>query len=186
MPPGCLLPAQPQQYAQGCSPPPAVCPGVPSPRSTTACRRPRDVKDGVCVRVCVRMCVWPQAPGPRRVPLPGSMGGGPQPQDSLPAGEGARPSFPRTQSRRRSPGCAELVGAGSRGQEGRGSRLGVFIPHPRLSHPRWSRAPCGHRGPGGIGEGPPGPQASGEDFCAEQQVKDRVASKPFPTLNLRV
>lgn len=120
LPPGCLLPAQPQQCVPGCGHP-TVCAGVQSPRhsvcspptvcagalsllSTRACRRPRGVKDSVCVRVCVRACVWGSRPpsGPCRVPLPGSVAGGPQPQDSLRAGEGARPSFPRTQSRRRS------------------------------------------------------------------------------------
>lgn len=78
LPPGCLLPAQPQQCVPGCghptvcagaqSPrhsvcsPPTVCAGAPSPLSTRACRRPRGVKDGVCVRVCVRVCVGVQAP----------------------------------------------------------------------------------------------------------------------------
>lgn len=118
LPPGCLLPAQPQQCVPGCghptvcagvqSPrhsvcsPPTVCAGAPSPLSTRACRRPRGVKDGVCVRVCVRVCVGPGPPPAPAGSLCLRVLGGPQPQDSLRAGEGARPSFPRTQSRRRS------------------------------------------------------------------------------------
>lgn len=49
------------------------------------------------VRACVRAA--PGSPGPPRGPYAWECGG-PQPQDSLPAREGVRPSFPRTQSRR--------------------------------------------------------------------------------------
>lgn len=105
----CARVRPPHSVCRGAVPPPqcvqpphSVCRGAVSAKHQGM--QAAQGREGRCVCTCVRARVCGSRPpsGPCRVPLPGSVAGRPQPQDSLRAGEGARPSFPRTQSRRRS------------------------------------------------------------------------------------